>query len=105
MQCTICGKRFVSEFYLDRHMDNKHADHLLVSRCCPQTSAVFFFLPKPADSPLMLSPLALPSPRIATSRFLRFRPFLVGQRYVQADLSRRAMPHLWLQAAAIGAAQ
>mmetsp|Transcript_5457 Transcript_5457/g.5620 ORF Transcript_5457/g.5620 Transcript_5457/m.5620 type:complete len:261 (+) Transcript_5457:100-882(+) len=26
--CKYCGKRFVDEFYIDRHMDNKHQDKL-----------------------------------------------------------------------------
>jgi len=27
-KCNYCGKRFVDEFYLDRHMDNKHESEL-----------------------------------------------------------------------------
>lgn len=29
-QCGFCGKHFKSEFYMDRHMHNKHADKLSV---------------------------------------------------------------------------
>lgn len=31
-QCNYCGKRFVNEFYIDRHMDNKHRDKLQPNR-------------------------------------------------------------------------
>ena len=32
-KCEHCGKQFRTEFYIDRHMDNKHADKLNEVRC------------------------------------------------------------------------
>jgi hypothetical protein len=35
-KCGFCGKRFKSEFYLDRHMTNKHVDKLDTTRTTTQ---------------------------------------------------------------------
>jgi hypothetical protein len=35
-ECKHCGKQFRTEFYIDRHMDNKHMDKLNEVRGCWQ---------------------------------------------------------------------
>lgn len=33
-KCNYCGKRFNSEFYIDRHMSNKHPDNITTNGVC-----------------------------------------------------------------------
>lgn len=50
--CNYCGKRFVNEFYIDRHMDNKHADRLQSNRtvCLADLCPILGCSSKPTDS-------------------------------------------------------